>query len=221
MKESTYYYDRASDTFKVFATREYDIGDEVMISYLGVRSVNGPKLIIILTNIWLGRIWLIEHRPILLLWIHRTSCGRGLSDDVLQTWTSWPSRNWFERQAKNLYQCLKAWPRQSIHVDEQPIWSTITVHSKVNFCFDVSQVACLTFNYRLLYHPNASAIDNMYHLTPFACPAHDSMPVNARMDMLLEIDRLMRQKLSEYPDDPEPIHSDDSNRVKTLKYLIE
>lgn len=47
------------------------------------------------------------------------------------------------------------------------------------------------------------------------------MPVNARITLLLEIDRLMEQKLSEYPDDSEPIQDDDSNRTKILKYIVE
>lgn len=37
MREGNYYYDKAEDMFKVFAGKDYNIGDEVMITYLGVR----------------------------------------------------------------------------------------------------------------------------------------------------------------------------------------
>jgi hypothetical protein len=40
MKEGNYYYDKVDDMFKVFASKDYDQGDEVMITYLGVRSGN-------------------------------------------------------------------------------------------------------------------------------------------------------------------------------------
>jgi hypothetical protein len=53
------------------------------------------------------------------------------------------------------------------------------------------------------------------------CPIHDTMPVSARMHLLLEIDRLVENKLSEYPEESDPIHDNDSNRTKTLKYLVE
>lgn len=38
MKDSNYYYDKVDDMFKVLASKDYNIGDEVMITYLGVSS---------------------------------------------------------------------------------------------------------------------------------------------------------------------------------------
>lgn len=38
MKEGNYYYDKVDDMFKIFASKDYEKGEEVMITYLGVRS---------------------------------------------------------------------------------------------------------------------------------------------------------------------------------------
>lgn len=38
MKDSNYYYDKVDDMFKVLASKDYNVGDEVMITYLGVSA---------------------------------------------------------------------------------------------------------------------------------------------------------------------------------------
>lgn len=47
------------------------------------------------------------------------------------------------------------------------------------------------------------------------------MPVSARTTLLREINRLVENKLGEYPEESETIRDDDSNRVKILKYIVE
>jgi hypothetical protein len=183
MKEGNYYYDKVDDMFKVFASKDYDQGDEVMITYLGG--------------------------------------GFGLSNTGLFYYYGFVVPHVAEDSVTMFYRpqlrgATDLNVKRQIYINEMK-YNRDKVFLSTNNEFDPR----LLFVLRLIHHPNASAIDYIYQLTPYKCPIHDTMPVSARMDLLLEIDRLVENKLSEYPEESDPIHDNDSNRTKTLKYLVE
>jgi hypothetical protein len=85
MKQGNYYLDRVDNKFKVFASRDYNTGEEVMITYYGVsryfqtRSDTCHNVILIFYGIGWFRV--VEHGSVLLLRVRGAARGRRFSDN--------------------------------------------------------------------------------------------------------------------------------------------